>query len=105
LSCWEEFFAGELSRLKDFYLIQISKEDCKEVEEWLRDTLESATVQSCVDKLRVMPTTELRQLRYDLVQLIKRIHRNKTSERLSKVQAVGAADELDERRTRDRKVE
>jgi hypothetical protein len=102
MACLEEFFRAEFVRLRDFYAIHLNQSDIKEIIEWLKDRLEVSSESRILDELKAMPPIELHQLRYDLVQFIKRVRRNKTIEANAKLPPLGAEQPLGEREERDR---
>jgi hypothetical protein len=104
MACLEEFFRVEFARVRDFYSIQINQDDIKEIIEWLKDRLEVSSESKILDRLKAISPIELQQLRYDLVQYIKRIRRNRTSQAHTKLAHLGAEQPLDERKTRDHEL-
>jgi hypothetical protein len=104
MACLEEFFRAEFARLRDFYAIHLNQDDIKEIIEWLKDRFELSSESSILDELRAMSPIELHQLRYDLVQVIKRIRRNRITQAHAKLPPLGAEQRLDEREERDRRL-
>nr|MDO8132759.1 hypothetical protein [Candidatus Njordarchaeum guaymaensis] len=104
MACLEEFFMAEFARLRDFYSIQLNQDDIKEIIEWLKDRLELGSESKILDTLKVISPLELQQLRYDLVQFIKRIRKNRTGQARTKLPPLGAEQPLDEREERDRRL-
>jgi hypothetical protein len=104
MACLEEFFTAEFARLRDFYGIQLNQDDIKEIIEWLKDRLEVNSEGKILDRLKVASPIELQQARYDLVQFIKRIRRNRTSQANAKLPPIGAVQATDEREARDHEI-
>nr|MDO8098168.1 hypothetical protein [Candidatus Njordarchaeota archaeon] len=104
MACLEEFFRAEFVRLRDFYAIQLNQDDIKEIIEWLKDRLEVSSESKILDRLKVMSPIELHQTRYDLVQFIKRIRRNRSGQAHAKLPPLGAEQPLDERKARDHEL-
>jgi hypothetical protein len=105
MESWQEFFTAEVNRLREFYLIEAKEEDFKDAAEWLRDHLELNPSEQIMDKIRNLSPCDIRQLRYDFVQFVKRNRRIKNSQARNKLPAVGATHPFDEREERDRRLE
>jgi hypothetical protein len=101
----EQLFAAEVERLRAFYSIELSKDDFKEVEEWLKDRLEIASSHMISEKLKTMSQCDIRQLRYDFIQVVKRNRRFRKNPARSKLPPIGAANPLGESEERDRRTE
>jgi hypothetical protein len=101
---WEQFFAAELSRLRGFYSIELSEEDFREIEEWLKDRLEVHSMNAVAEKMEAMNECDIRQLKYDFVQLVKRNRRFRKSPAHGRQLPVGQTNPLDENEERDRRT-
>jgi hypothetical protein len=102
---WQEFFVGELDRLKEFYLIEVNEEELKETEQWLRDLLELSPNQQLVDKLKTLSLCDARQLRYDFIQFVKRNRRIKNNLTHNRPPVIGTAHPFTEKEERDGRLE
>jgi hypothetical protein len=105
VTSWEQFFAAELERLRTFYSIELSKEDFKEAEEWLKDRLDIPSRNMIVEKLKAMSECDLRRLGYEFIQVTKRNRRFKKNPAHGKLLPVGATNPLGESEERDRRIE
>jgi hypothetical protein len=101
----ERLFAAEVERLRVFYSIEVGKDDFKEVEEWLKDRLEVPSSNMIIEKLKAMPECDIRRLRYDFIQVVKRNRRFRKSPANGKLPPIGAANPLGESEERDRGIE
>jgi hypothetical protein len=102
---WEQFFAAELDRLRRFYSIELGKQDYKEIEEWLKDRLGLRSGAMISEQLRTLPECDVRQLRYEFIQLVKRNRRFRKPAAHGRTLPEGAADALGEREERDSRTE
>jgi hypothetical protein len=105
MESWEEFFATELARLKQFYSIEPNREDLKEAEMWLRDYVELGLNERIIDKLNILSPCDARQLKYDFIQFVKRNRRIKNNLTHNKLPVIGTAHPFDEKEERDGRLE
>jgi hypothetical protein len=101
----EKLFTAELDRLKEFYMIELNDEDFREIEEWLKDRLDVRSSNMIAEKLNRMSECDIRRLRYDFIQVVKRSRRFRKSAAHGKPLPVGAANPLGESEERDRRME
>ena len=105
MESWQGFFEVELDRLRHFYSIEVSKEEVKDAEQWLRDSLELRPNEQLEDRLKTLSPCDSRQLKYDFVQFIKRNRRIKSNLIHNKSPVIGAAHPFDEKEERDSRLE
>jgi hypothetical protein len=105
MELWQEFFAAELDRLKQFYFIEVNGEDLKEARQWLKDRLELVSDEQIVDKLNTLSPCDIRQLKYDFVQFVKRNRRIRNNLTHNKLPIIGTAHPFDEKEERDSRLE
>ena len=101
----EQVFSGEVERLRTFYSIELGREDFKDLEEWLKDRLDVRSGNMILEKLKTMSECDIRQLKYDFIQVVKRNRRFKKIQGHGKPLPIGAANPLGESEERDRRIE
>jgi hypothetical protein len=105
MESWQGFFGAELDRLRHFYSIEVSEEEVKEAEQWLRDNLELRSNDQLEDRLKALSPCDARQLRYDFVQFVKRNRRIKSNLTHNRAPVIGTAHPFDEKEERDSRLE